>query len=98
MVIEITSFKLVAGTNTDTFLQEHKEFHEKWIAKQPGFVKRVTAYGDDGIWKDVLTWESLEAATTAMKIVGGIEEGQTWMSMMDQLSVDMYHGNIQFEA
>ena len=98
MVLEIAIFKLVDGTDADTFLQEHAKFHTDWVVTQPGFVKRVTTCGDDDVWTDVLTWESLDAAKTAMETIGGIEEGKTWMSMMDEASIKMYHGEIKFES
>ncbi len=98
MVLEVASFTLVDGTDVDAFLHEHTKFHTDWVATQPGFVKRVTTCGDGGVWKDVVTWESLDAALTAMKTIGGIEEGQAWMSMMDGASINMYHGEIKFEA
>jgi len=94
MILEVASFRLSDGADEQAFLREHRRVHENWVVQQPGFVSRRTTKSPDGDWKDVVTWESMEAAQAASEKLMGAAEAGPWMRMMDPASVAMYHGEL----
>lgn len=93
-VLEIVKVKLKPGIDEGSFMEEAKKFHDSWLAKQPGFQKRVTLKSPEGEWVDILWWDSMEdAKATAEKVMQEPSAG-AWFGMMDESTVSMYHGEI----
>ena len=94
MIVEIARFQLLPDVDVSEFLSVHQDFHLNWVMKQPGFVNRTTYKDEQGIWQDVLHWETLEFAQQASEKLMKNPDAIPWMQMMDPESVDMYHGDI----
>jgi len=62
--IEITSFKLIEGKTGADFIAANAGM-TAWLARQPGFLSREIAEGEDGTIVDLLHWASLEQAKSA---------------------------------
>jgi hypothetical protein len=56
MVLEITTFHLLAGVDDETFLTADKAVQTEVFPNSPGYLRRTTAKADDGEWLVVVLW------------------------------------------
>jgi heme-degrading monooxygenase HmoA len=93
-IVEITTFRLAAGTNEDAFLALDRRVQTELIPNQPGFVRRTTARrGED--WVVVTLWWSEDAAVAfetvanthpvQMEFDGHLEVGSVQVHRYDTL-------------
>ncbi len=97
MVLEIVEFILLPQISATQFLEAHQQVHLNWVRHQPGFLRRETVCNPEGIWKDVVSWESLAHAQEASERLMQEAEALPWMQMMDPESIVMYHGELMVE-
>ncbi len=57
----------------------------------PGLLSRELLLSDDGLWVDIVHWDSLENAQGALKLAEGMPKLQHLFSLLDESSVQMYH-------
>ncbi len=57
MVLEITTFRLLAGVDDETFLACDKAVQTEVFPNSPGFLRRTTARAPDGEWLVVVLWD-----------------------------------------
>jgi hypothetical protein len=67
-VMEIASFRLMPSVSDADFLSA-AQATEAVVAAQPGFLRRSLLRDDQGIWIDMVTWQSLPLAQTAAETV-----------------------------
>jgi heme-degrading monooxygenase HmoA len=60
-VVEVSTFRLAAGTDEPTFLAADRRVQTELVPNQPGFLRRTTARRDEA-WVVVTLWSSLAAA------------------------------------
>jgi heme-degrading monooxygenase HmoA len=60
-VVEITIFRLAAGTDVTSFLALDKRVQTELVPNQPGFLRRTTAHREAD-WLVVTLWASEETA------------------------------------
>ena len=65
-IIEIVKFNINDGVNYDQFAPLDRALEVQHVSKQPGFVARHAAKGEDGEWLVVVYWASLDAADASM--------------------------------
>jgi hypothetical protein len=65
MLIETTTFRLVAGADEGAFLTADKRFQEEFIPHHDGFVRRTTARGGDDEWLVLTFWGTSDDANAA---------------------------------
>ncbi|NEQ69268.1 MAG: hypothetical protein F6K21_28025 [Symploca sp. SIO2D2] len=94
MIVEIAEFKLNDGVEDSAFLKAHNEVHNNWVKDQPGYIRRETVKSGDGLWKDLVVWESMELAHAAAEAIGKEPSNFPWMQMMSSDSVKMFHGEV----
>ena len=56
MVLEITTFRLLADVDTETFLTADKAVQTEVFPNSPGYLRRTTARAADGEWLVVVLW------------------------------------------
>ena len=61
-VVEITTFRLVAGADDQAFLQADRRVQNELVPNQPGFLRRTTAREGDA-WLVVELWAHRAAAS-----------------------------------
>jgi glyoxylase-like metal-dependent hydrolase (beta-lactamase superfamily II) len=83
VIIEIATFKLAPGTTAAQFAPVDQAMERNYISKQPGFISRESAAGDDGDWLVVNHWKSVEDAEAAMVNFAGAPATQAFMSLLD---------------
>jgi hypothetical protein len=88
--IELVTFRLTPGTDREAFLAA-AERTEAAVRRQPGFVARMLAEGEDGSWADIVTWSSHADAMAAAKAVMSDPDFAPFGRMIDGPSVRMTH-------
>ncbi|HUR78516.1 MAG TPA: hypothetical protein VMZ22_11250 [Acidimicrobiales bacterium] len=58
MVLEITTFRLLAGVDYETFLARDKAVQTEVFPNTAGYLRRTTARSADGEWLVVVLWGS----------------------------------------
>ena len=56
MVLEVTTFRLLADVDTETFLTADKAVQTEVFPNSPGYLRRTTARASDGEWLVVVLW------------------------------------------
>lgn len=56
MVLEVTTFRLLADVDDETFLARDKAVQTEVFPNSPGFLRRTTAKSADGEWLVVVLW------------------------------------------
>jgi hypothetical protein len=87
-IVEWAEFKLAAGVSEDTLLRAADSVHEKFLRKQPGFVRLELLRGKDGQWVDLVYWKDQASADRALAEVEKAPPAQTissaWPTRMKQ--------------
>jgi hypothetical protein len=65
-VIELAPFRLRDGVTEAALLAAADAIQRDFLARQPGFVRRDLARGEDGRWADVVYWADGASAAAAM--------------------------------
>lgn len=65
-VVEIVTFNLKDSVTAEAFAALDRAVEEQHVTKQPGFVARHAAAGEDGTWLVVVYWENADAADASM--------------------------------
>jgi hypothetical protein len=63
--IEITTFRLNAETDTETFRALDQRAQVEFYYQQPGLIRRTTAVDKTGRWVTITHWDSDVAASVA---------------------------------
>ncbi|MGH7600926.1 MAG: antibiotic biosynthesis monooxygenase family protein [bacterium] len=88
-VIEIATFKLKQGVTADEFRPLDKAVEMQHVAKQPGFISRESAAGDNGEWLVVVHWRSVEDAEASMASFSSVKAAEQFMSKLDANTMSM---------
>lgn len=94
--IELVSFRL-AGAQSQDFVAANAAVNS-WLAAQPGFLRRELAEGEDGIWLDVVSWETEAAAKSAAAAMERKMGDFVAMAMIDPASITMRHARLKLAA
>ena len=89
-VLEVVVFKLAEGVSDEAFVQAAQEI-ETWLKTKSGFISRRLSHNGEGVWLDLVEWESMEEAQTAAAEIMATSEGQAFGSKIDGESIQMYH-------
>jgi heme-degrading monooxygenase HmoA len=65
-VIEVVTFKLKPGVTAKEFAPADKAVADQHVSKQPGFISRESAAGDDGTWLVIVHWATKKDADASM--------------------------------
>ena len=57
MVLEITTFRLLADVDDESFLAADKAVQTEVFPNSAGYLRRTTARADDGEWLVVVLWD-----------------------------------------
>jgi heme-degrading monooxygenase HmoA len=69
-VVEVSTFRLAAGTNDEVFLALDRRVQTEVVPNQPGFMRRTTARRGD-TWLVVTLWATEEAAAAFDGVANG---------------------------
>ncbi|MGH8865716.1 MAG: antibiotic biosynthesis monooxygenase family protein [Burkholderiales bacterium] len=88
-VIEIVTFKLKQGVTTEEFRPLDKAVELQHVVKQPGFISRESAAGENGEWLVVVHWRSVEDAEASMASFSSAPAAAQFMSKLDTNTMSM---------
>jgi len=89
-VMEVVTFRLVAGVSDAEFLR-HARGTEAALAAQPGFLRRSLLRDDTGFWTDLVAWRSLTDAEVAAQAMMADPAFAPFLAAIDMASVRMQH-------
>lgn len=84
-VIEVVTFDLKQGVTAKEFAPLDKAVGKDHVAKQPGFISRESASGENGSWLVVVRWKSVKDADASMTSFTSAPAAQPFM---DKLQAD----------
>ena len=93
--VEVVTFRLVAGTDPDTFLAAARAT-EGPLRAQPGFVRRRLVQGADGQWTDWVEWRDAVTAHRAAEAMMAEPAFAPFMALIEGPSVVMRHETLSF--
>lgn len=86
-VVEIITLRLGDGVEDTQFLAANQRVESEHVVRQPGFVSRQTARGDDGEWLVIVHWTSPDAADASMATFTSAPATQDFMASIDDSSL-----------
>jgi len=88
-VIEIVTMKLKDGVTFEAFAPVDHAVETEHVSKQPGFIARETARGEDGEWLVAVHWASAEDAQASMDGFSSAPAAARFMQMIDTSTMQM---------
>jgi len=92
-VIEIVQFQTKKGVLPTDFIRAAEPIGS-WVMAQPGFRYRSLSQDEQGVWRDVVYWSSMENAKKASDAFMRDNAESDFMAMIDESSVDMNHSRV----
>lgn len=89
VTIEIVTFKLKAGVTPAAFEPIDHAVQAEHVAKQPGFVARESAYGENGEWLVVVHWRTAKDADASMASFMSAPAAKLFMSKVQSDTMRM---------
>jgi hypothetical protein len=89
VIIEIVTFKLKEGVTPGEFEPIDKAMQHQYVAKQPGFVARESAHGENGEWLAIVHWETAKDAEASMTTFVTAPAAQPFMSKVQAETMGM---------
>jgi hypothetical protein len=86
-MIEIMSFRLAPGTDRAAFLEADRRVQTDFAYRQPGLLRRTTAWGADGMWIVLDIWQTPEDADACAAKWGDDPVTAAFMALLDAGSV-----------
>lgn len=88
-VIEVATFKLADGMSYDDFSVLDSAVEAQHVSKQPGFISRHSARGENGEWLVVVYWENHESAQASMNSFMNAPAAAQFMKGLDASTMKM---------
>ena len=88
-IIEIASMQLKDGVTLEEFEPLDRAVEEQFVSKQPGFLSREAAAGDDRSWVVIVHWASVEASENSMKTFADAPANAAFMARVDASTMTM---------
>jgi hypothetical protein len=91
--IELVTFRLNAGVETEAFLAA-AQAGSQWIRAQPGFRFRSLSE-ENGLWTDMVYWETRAAAEAAAAAFPTVAEVAPFAGMIDMGTAQIAHSSVR---
>ncbi|MDQ2692474.1 MAG: hypothetical protein M3Y68_10615 [Chloroflexota bacterium] len=66
-IIEFAPFTLAEGVDEPTLFAASDALHTEFLSRQSGFIRRDLLKTGDGIWADIIYWDSRESVEHALQ-------------------------------
>lgn len=93
-VLETVTFKLKEGVALDSFLKAAQPTVD-YVKGCKGFLQRRLAGKPGEQWVEAIEWASMADAQAAAAGFSQIENIESFMSMIDETSLNMQHSEVQ---
>lgn len=87
MYKDIITYKLANNVSQDHLLSVAKKVLNRWMTKQPGFIKWEICKTENGDYFDIVYWESKEDAKKAESNMNNIENANEWFACYKKDSI-----------
>ena len=91
MIVEIAQFKLAASVSEEEFLKEAEAVQKGFLEKQNGYIDRELLKSEDGLWVDILHWNSMEEAQNASEMLLKDSAAQGFIRKIDPTTIKILH-------
>jgi hypothetical protein len=88
-VVEVVTLKLKNGVSYADFAPVDKAVETQHVSKQPGFISRESAAGENGDWLVIIHWRTAKDADASMASFGSAPAAQEFMAKIDASSLAM---------
>ncbi len=88
-VVEVVTLKLKDGVSYTDFAPIDKAVETQHVSKQPGFISRESAAGENGEWLVIVHWRSAKDADASMASFASAQAAQDFMAKIDASSLKM---------
>lgn len=88
-VVEVVPFKLKQGVTPAEFRAVDKDVEKQHVSRQPGFVSRESAAGENGEWLVIAHWSSRKDADASMASFEKAPAAANFMSKIDASTMSM---------
>ncbi len=95
-VLEHVSFRLLDGTDPSDFLNA-AHATEALLRERGALIRRYLVREDDGVWRDIIEWTSMDEALAAAEAVMQAPDFAPFAAMIDPKSVEMRHTPILWQ-
>ncbi|MDN3638082.1 hypothetical protein QWY82_04575 [Simiduia curdlanivorans] len=92
-VIEIVQFETKKGVQATDFIRAAEPIGS-WVMAQPGFRYRSLSQDEQGLWRDVVYWSSMENAKKASDAFMRDNAQSDFMVMIEESSLVMNHSRV----
>ena len=86
--VMLISFKLMDGVSEESFTQAVEKVHREFMSKQKGYISWRQLL-DCSSWIDVITWETMDDAKSAMSASENDAASGEFFAMLDMESVNV---------
>lgn len=93
-VLEVVEFALNEGVTTQGFLAEVEKTNA-FLSTLPGFINRRLGQNDQGLWIDVVEWDTMKAAKDAAELFMTADVVQGFASMINHETIRMGHFDVK---
>ena len=93
-VLEVAEFKLNDGVKMTVFLSEFQKTNV-FLSSLPGFIKRCLGQNEQGLWIDVVEWNTMKAAKDALALYMTADAVQGFISMINHETIHMRHFDVK---
>jgi hypothetical protein len=88
-VVEVVTLKLKNGVSYADFAPIDKAVETQHVSKQPGFLSRASAAGQNGEWLVVIHWRSAKDADASMASFASAPAAKDFMANIDASTLAM---------
>lgn len=88
-VVEVVTLKLKNGVSYADFAPIDKAVETQHVSKQPGFISRKSAAGQNGEWLVVIHWRSAKDADASMASFASAPAAKDFMANIDASTLAM---------
>jgi hypothetical protein len=88
-VVEVVTLKLKNGVSYPDFSPIDKAVETQHVSKQPGFISRESAAGQNGEWLVVIHWRSAKDADASMASFASAPAAKDFMANIDASTLAM---------
>jgi hypothetical protein len=88
-VVEVVTLTLKNGVSYADFAPIDKAVETQHVSKQPGFISRESAAGENGQWLVIVHWRSAKDADASMATFASAPAAQEFMAKIDPSSLAM---------
>lgn len=90
-IIEIVSFKGNGRGNDSQLTEKAQDFGKVLSEKFEGFIDRKFGKKDNGVWFDMVEWDSMESIEKAKTHINHHPECLAYFELCDESSIEIQH-------